>query len=233
MAGGRSERMRDASGGVHKALVEIEGVSLLERNLRALAASAFTDVVVVHAPGEPAIGRRVDDLAPAFERRYGARITTWLEAAPLGNIGAARALSDADTDVLVVYVDNLCALDLRAIVALHQRTAAAMTIATHAWELRNPFGELTIEAGEVTAYAEKPVRVVRVSSGTCVVAPAAAAHIPADVPFGAVALHAALVRAGLPVRAFEHGAPWIDVNDGRALAVARDAVRRDPAHFTP
>jgi NDP-sugar pyrophosphorylase family protein len=233
MAGGRSERMRNDSGGLHKALVEIDGVSLLERNLAALAANGFSDVVVVHAPDEPAIGQRVEAVAPALERRYGGRIATWLETAPLGNIGAARVHSDAATDVLVIYVDNLSALNLRDMVAVHQRTGAAMTIAAHSWELRNPFGELTIDAGEVRAYAEKPVRVVRVSSGTCVVAPEAAAHIPAGVPFGAAALYAALARAGLAVRAFEHAAPWIDVNDGRALADARAAVRRDPAHFTP
>ncbi len=46
MAGGRSERMRSTAGQTHKALISVLGVPMIERNLLALFAQGFRNVIV-------------------------------------------------------------------------------------------------------------------------------------------------------------------------------------------
>lgn len=58
LAGGRSERM-----GRPKALLEIEGVTFLERVIRALKAGGCAEVIVVCPPGAGAIGEEAESVA--------------------------------------------------------------------------------------------------------------------------------------------------------------------------
>jgi NDP-sugar pyrophosphorylase family protein len=231
MAGGRSERMRATNGPRHKALVEVGGIPLIERNLRSLFARGIDDVVVVTSAGETAIAAFVSGPGAELAQRYGARLSSFVEVTALGNIGVVAEFSDANTDLLVSYVDNLSSLDERALIERHRESAAAMTLATHLWVLRNPFGELELVDGFVRAYREKPARLVRISSGTCVVGPAAARAVPRGRPFGVSELCAKLFELGLPVAAFAHEEPWVDVNDALALAEAEALVRHYPERF--
>jgi len=231
MAGGRSERMRATNGPVHKAVVHIAGLPLLERNLVGLFTSNINDVVVVTSGSEPAIEAYLNDRGSTLAQRFNARLETFVEHEPLGNIGAVGVLNDGERDLLVVYVDNLTSIAASDLLARHRATSAALTIATHVWPLRNPFGELEVDAGYVRSYREKPVRNVRISSGTCVVSPAAAALVPGRRPFGAAELCAALLEAALPIAAYEHEELWIDVNDAQALAQAESLLRSNPERF--
>ena len=223
--------MRSTNGPQHKALVEVGGVTLIERNLRSLFARGIDDVVVVTSAREPAIADFVLQRGAELAKHYGARLSSYVEASALGNIGVVSELSAANTDLLVAYVDNLSSLDERALIERHHESAAAMTIATHLWPLRNPFGELELSDGFVRSYREKPAHWVQISSGTCVVGPAAIAAVPRGRPFGVSELCARLIELGLPVAAFPHDDPWVDVNDARALAEAEALVRTYPERF--
>jgi NDP-sugar pyrophosphorylase family protein len=230
MAGGRSERMRSTYGGRHKAMIEVGGTTLFERNLGALLTQGFRDITVVTAGDEAELSAFVRQRAHVLGDGYGARVATYTEELPLGNIGVVGELGTSHT-TLVVYVDNVTTLDAHALVEHHRRSGAAMTLAAHRWPLRNAFGELTLEAGFVTSYREKPVRQVFISSGTCVVSPAAAMLCPAGLPFGASDLVAELLRRGNRVAAFEHAEPWIDVNDAASVAAAESLVRENADAF--
>lgn len=231
MAGGRSERMRITNGGAHKALVELAGLSLLERSVLRLLKRGMPEIVVVSAPDEPRIADAVRNHLSSMAREHRAHLRSYIEARPLGNIGVVRLLADEHTDILVTYVDNVTSLDETALVQRHREREAAMTIATHLWPLVNPFGELQLSDGLVTGYREKPVRKVRISSGTFVVSPVAAAAIPPDEPFGASELCKMLLKRRLPVAAYCHDEPWVDVNDALALREAARLVTKHPERF--
>src|SRR5436190_7199313 len=128
MAGGRSSRMRSSLGRTHKALVPILGVPMLERNLIWLLALGFREIYVAVAEAEREVidfaNTRCRSLASAFD----AKLELVMETTPLGNIGACR-LCPPTQELLVVYVDNLTDLDLRAMLAMHRQSGAAMTIA--------------------------------------------------------------------------------------------------------
>lgn len=223
MAGGKSERMRATAGPTHKALTLVRGVRLLEWNVRTLLHYGFLDIVVAVAPEEPEVVEFLDKAAE-IAHAAGAALTTYLERVPLGNIGAAReAIGSADS-LVMLYVDNLAAIDLRALVQFHEAGAFAMTIASHVETFRMPFGELAVEDGQVRSYVEKPSYAIRVSSGTCALSRRACHAIDAGRPTGASDLFAKLRRTGERIGAFEHDAPWIDINDAAALTRAEGIV---------
>jgi alpha-galactosidase/6-phospho-beta-glucosidase family protein/CTP:molybdopterin cytidylyltransferase MocA len=221
MAGGRSERMRRSGDPLHKALLPVLGITLLERNLRMLAAHGFEEVVVAVCSAEREVGEFVATLAA---RSGGPVPRVFWEATPLGTIGAACEAIGASSALLVVNVDNLTSLPLNDLVAFHRASASAMTIAAHQEPFKIPFGELVLDGDQVREYREKPVHPVWISSGTYVLSPAACERIARGQRTDVNDLVTALLAAGLRVSAFRHEAWWIDVNTKDALERAEQLL---------
>jgi NDP-sugar pyrophosphorylase family protein len=109
-----------------------------------------------------------------------------------------------------------------------------MTLASHDEPFQLPYGRIELAGGDqVVAYSEKPELAVTVCSGTAVLSQAATALLPPDTPTGMADLTRELLRAGLPVRAFRHQAPWVDVNDAAAIPRAERLLEQHAAAFAP
>jgi len=224
MAGGRSLRMRASLGMRHKALVEVLGVSMLERNILALLSHGFHDIVVAVSARERAVITFARGRAARVAHAGGASLRVFLEKQPLGTIGAAKAIRASADSLLVVNVDNLTSLDLTALLAHHQATKAAMTIATHTEPFPVPFGQVSIRKGRVIEYKEKPVLPVLLSSGTYVLGSAARWRIPSGRSVGAPELVHLLLGQKQRISAFPHSSPWIDVNDSTSVERAEALI---------
>jgi NDP-mannose synthase len=224
MAGGRSERMRRTLSPDHKSLVRVLGIPLLERNLCKLLAAGFRDIVVTMNACERAIEDYLQARGRALATAKGATIECFKELEPLGTIGALGEFRDRAESLLVVNVDNLTALGLRALVNHHLRSRAAMTVAAHLEAFQIPFGEVLTSEGHIRRYMEKPVRQICIASGTYVISPRACDLIPKGRRFDVPDLIDALIKNGEPVAAFEHDAPWIDINDAAAILKAEQLV---------
>lgn len=220
MAGGRGTRMRESGVDVPKPLVIVRGRTLLEWNFRALVQHGVDEVVVsVSSPDDPVAVWILQNLLPLAAREK-CRVEVLSEPRPLGNIGAAGLLHGRSGALLVVYADNLTTLNLRAVVAHHDASGAALTLACHEQPFRIPYGQLMVEGGRVTAYREKPHLPVTVCSAVSVLGPAATARCGGNRPTGLVDLTTALLDAGEHVSAFPHNSPWVDVNDAQGAAQA-------------
>jgi NDP-mannose synthase len=231
MAGGRGERLRASGTTVPKPMVPVLGVPLLERNLLTLLAGGFRDIVVAVPAHTPEIGGFVESRCRNLAESYDARLAVLEEQTPLGNIGAARHVDAGEADLLVVYADNLTALDLNDLVAHHHSVAAALTSAVHLEPFRIPYGEVQVANGSIVAYREKPEWQVLVSSGVFVLSRAARSLLPPDERTEVSWLVNRLLSKGLAVAAYRHEAPWIDINDSAAIARAEQLVARFPERF--
>lgn len=234
MAGGRGTRMQASGGPAAKTLVEVVGVTLLERNVHALLRAGLREIAVSVGPHVAEVVRFVDGPLQRLAAATDSRITVLQEAAPLGNIGAAGLLRAHAGEVLVVYGDNLTAVDLRDVLETHRRRGWELTLAVHDERFQVPYGRLTIRNGalpEVIRYDEKPTLTMAVSSAVAVLSPPALELITPDRPVGLVDLFAAMRAAGLPVAAFRHADAWADVNDDAARARAAELVLADPPRF--
>ena len=231
MAGGRSERMRLTFGPKHKALVPVLGVPMLEWNICALLGRGIRRIVVASSAAETEIERYVRTRGCAIVASAGGTITSLVEAQPLGTIGAVRELQGVGAQVLVTNVDNLTTLNWTEMVAHHQRTRVAMTIAAHWQAFRLPFGELEISGENVLRYHEKPVKTVLICSGAYVLNSKVLEAIPQGHRLDVPELVEAVLGCGQSIGAFSHDCPWIDVNDAASVADAERLVAANLSAF--
>jgi NDP-sugar pyrophosphorylase family protein len=231
MAGGRSQRMRASRGALHKTLVEVLGVPLLERNVCYVLAAGFRDVVVLVSAAESQVIDFVQSRCATLARARGANLECVIEDVPRGTIGGLALLAPRTDSFFVMAADNLTSLDPSKLVNHHRVNAAAMTVATHQWSLRVPFGELALARGWVRSYAEKPVHSFQVSSALYVVGPEVAASIDPGSRCDTPELVARLLDEKRRVAAFAHDSSWVDVNDVVSHAEAEDLVRRRQVEF--
>jgi NDP-sugar pyrophosphorylase family protein len=235
MAGGAGERMSRSGEAVPKPMVPVCGVPLVERNLAALLRAGVTRAVVVVGPN--AAAAPVRDWARGRGRelgdRCGATVSVLTEPRSLGNAGALALVgTSADDVLLLVFADNLTSLDLGGLVDTHARSGADLTLAVHTEAFRPPYGVVDRVGDRVTGYREKPDLPLLVGTGIAVVGPLAVATMAAtEGPHGIADLVRLSLAGGLDVRAVEHSAAWVDVNDAPSRDRAEAMVRADPAAF--
>ena len=126
LAAGKSTRIAALAGDLPKPLLEINGVPVLARNLKLLAAHGVRDVWVNlhHRPDE--IRRRIGD-----GQAWGVKVSYSLEKEILGTAGAVKNLEGefSGGTFLVLYGDNFTDCDLTSLLKQHRDKAAAVTIA--------------------------------------------------------------------------------------------------------
>jgi NDP-sugar pyrophosphorylase family protein len=223
--------MRASGIDLPKPLVPIGGVSLLERNVCQLLRQDFRDIVVSVPDEDGEITNCVTTQLLPLAERSGATLTVLVDVERLGNIGCAGRLHGRADSLLVVYADNLTDLDLNEIVAQHEQSGSAMTLASHEEPFRLPYGRLLIQGDHVVGYEEKPVLEVTVCSAVTVLGPMATGMVPVDRPTGLVDLTRMLLQRGLPVGVFRHSARWVDVNHADDVRRAEHLVAADPNIF--
>lgn len=231
MAGGLGQRMRASGISMPKPLVPVLAVSLLERSLYALIRHDLPRIAIALPHGVPELEQFVAGRALSLTKAAGASLEVLVEDRPLGNIGCAGAWKDRCEALLVVYSDNLTALDLARMLAEHETSGADLTLATHLQAFHMPFGEVRVDDGAIRAYVEKPVHSFLVCSAVSVLGLNALAALPADRPTGISTLTQHLIERKAIVRAFRHSAPWVDVNDATALRQAEDLVAKHHPEF--
>lgn len=222
MAGGAGSRMQQSGGTRPKPLVEVQGRTLLEHNVRAMLAAGVKRVVVSVRAGE--VSEYAAQHCRPIAVAAGGTLDLLIESKPLGNIGCLGLLSGSADTVVVTYADNLTALNPADLMQQHAETKADLTLAAHWHPFQMPFGELHLDGTRVTAYTEKPITKSLVCSAICVAGPEALAAIPTDQATGLSELARQLITAGHVVEAFPHEAAWIDVNDVASIARAEQLM---------
>ncbi|MBU9888313.1 MAG: nucleotidyltransferase family protein [Candidatus Omnitrophica bacterium] len=125
LAAGKSSRLPEACRYGSKVLVPVRGQTLLERNLRYLRRSGIREAVINLCHGKKAI--------LAFlkrKRMFGMKLLFSFEKEPLGTAGGVKKAQKylAKGDFLVLYADNLCDFDLKALLKIHRARRALGTL---------------------------------------------------------------------------------------------------------
>ena len=212
LTAGTATRLRPLSLVRAKGAVPVAGLPIASRILRSLAAAGITDAVLNlhHLP--ETLTRQIGDGAS-----LGLRVRYSWEVPLLGSAGGPRRalpLLDGPT-ILIVNGDTLTDVDLRSLIAEHQRTGALVTLAVIPNTAPKKYGGLAVDAngcvtGLVTRGSDQP------SShfiGAQVANASAFASVPADAPYESVAaLYPALIeREPGSVRAWRCDAEFLDI----------------------
>jgi NDP-sugar pyrophosphorylase family protein len=151
LAAGRGTRLGALGERIPKALVEIDGIPLLARQLDYLRAHGVESVVV----NASHLADQIGDFAR--RRGDGPAVTVVVEPEPLGTAGgvinALPHLSEAR--LLVLYGDVVCGEDLKPMSEMHQRETPVATISVYHSDHAEAKGVVETDGSLVTNFYEK------------------------------------------------------------------------------
>lgn len=155
LAGGIGSRLRPITDTTPKCLVDIAGRPLLDYWFDSLAKANIRDVLINthHLPGP--VRRFI-----SVKNASGFRVVEFFEPELLGSAGTISAnpdwADDAD-DVLIIYADNLSALDLNTFMDFHRGHGNAFTMLLFHASNPSACGIAEIDsAGRIVGFEEKP-----------------------------------------------------------------------------
>ncbi len=222
MAGGRGTRLGDLTRDTPKPLMTVAGRSILEWIVLGLVGDGIRDIYV-----------SVNYLADQIEEhlgdgsRLGCTVRYLREdpELPLGTAGSLTLLREQRPDlahpVVVMNGDLMVDYDASQLLEAHQRSGAAVTVATRTYQHEVPFGVVESEGGRVTALSEKPTLSFDINAAVYAVEPRALAWLPVGRASTMPELVETCLERDEPVTAWPIQSEWIDVGTPGDLARAQ------------
>jgi NDP-sugar pyrophosphorylase family protein len=221
LAGGKAERMGDATAGRPKALVDVAGKPLVAYQIGRLASAGVGRVIVSCAAGQGDAFR--DQLSG-----LGVEIVCAEEPERLGRGGgikfAARQRAESG-DVLAMNGDELVDVDFAALLARHRGSGAAATVSVA--RPASPFGVVELGGDDVvTGFSEGGRIPYWVNCGVYVLAEEAIERFPDRGDHESTAFPELAAEGRL--RAHRHDGLWLTVNTPKELRRAQEHVAAHP-----
>ena len=128
MAGGRGTRIAELFPNIPKPLIPVDGIPILEREIRSLVAQGFKDIILT-------VGYMADKIIAYFGdgNKLGVKIEYFVEDTPLGNAGALFRLKDkiGEEPFLLLNADAAFDVDFNRMLDFHKQHGGLVTLFTH------------------------------------------------------------------------------------------------------
>lgn len=224
MAGGKGERLRPLTLTKPKPLLEIDGMPIIDYNVRNLARAGITDVTV-------ATRYLAEQIAAHFSRPvYGIDVKCVVEQEPLGTIGAVSLVSrNPEGDTLVMNSDLLTTLSLEEMFLLHKAEQADVTVAAIPYTVSVPYAILATEGRQVRSLREKPVYTHHANAGIYIFSNRLLDTVEPGTPTEAPDLIQRAIDSGLKVVCFPIDGTWIDIGSPADFRHAEELMRHHRA----
>jgi mannose-1-phosphate guanylyltransferase len=231
LAAGRGTRLGEASRTVPKALVDVGGRPLLDRQLDYLSAQGAERIAInVHH-----LGHLIEAFVDGYRRRHPSAppIAVVSEERLLGTAGGVRnALTHLGSGpIVVLYADVMVDEPLAPIMDAHRASGAAATLCCYWADSTEGKGVVSADDSlRVLGFEEKPrdgARPGLINSGLAVVEPALVAPLPLgeERDFGHDVFPEAILR-GIPLSVYSLSRPVSDIGTPQVL----EEVRMSLAH---
>ena len=221
LAGGKGERLGDAARGRPKPLVPVRGRPLAAYQVARLARAGVSRVLVACSAG----------CEHEFEEKlagFGPEIVAVGEPEPLGRGGGLRFAASQRREsgrVFAMNGDELLDIDLAAMLARHDATGAAATIAVA--QPSSQFGLVELGADDVVTGFREAGRVpFWVNCGVYVLGEEALERLPERGDHETTTLPELAAEGRL--RAFRHEGVWLTVNTPKELRKAEEHLSAHP-----
>lgn len=128
MAGGKGTRISTLFQDIPKPMIPIDGIPVLEREIKSLVRQGFNDIIITVSHLAPIIMNHFED-----GRRFGAKIEYFHERVPLGNAGALFLLREqiGEDPFLLLNADAVFDVDFNRMVNFHWAHKGLVTLFTH------------------------------------------------------------------------------------------------------
>jgi NDP-sugar pyrophosphorylase family protein len=221
LAGGKAERLGEASQGLPKPLVPVAGFPLAEYTVARLVDAGVTRVIVACRAGQE------ESFVNALGG-LGAEIDPVGEHEPLGRGGGLRLAASRRREegtVIALNGDEVLDVDFPGLVDEHERSGAAATIVVA--QVRSPFGVVDIDSdGVVSGFREAPLLDDWVNSGVYALSEEALERLP-ERGDHEQSTFPELAREG-KLRGHRHAGVWLTVNTPKDLRRAEEFMTAHP-----
>lgn len=127
MAGGKGTRISSVASDIPKPMIKIDGVPVLEHEIRCLKEQGFDDIIITVSH----LGNIIMDYF-GDGKKFGVNIEYYFEEEPLGNAGALFKIKDKLTeDFLLLNADAIFDVDFNRFVDFHKKKGGVVTLFTH------------------------------------------------------------------------------------------------------
>jgi NDP-sugar pyrophosphorylase family protein len=177
MAGGFGKRLHPLTLNCPKPMLEIDGKPILERTVEKFLAAGFARFVV-------SIHYLPEMITSHFGNgsRWNANISYIEEKEPLGTAGALGLLqSREDLPIILINGDVITDIDVPALLAFHEKSAATVTMCVREHDIQVPYGVVETDGDDVLDVVEKPTHKFFVNAGIYVLSPALLESVVPDV----------------------------------------------------
>lgn len=135
MAGGKGTRISSVASDIPKPMIRIEGIPVLEREIKCLKEQGFDDILITVSH----LGNVIMDYfgdgsgnSPVTGQPFRVHIEYYFENEPLGNAGALFKIQDKLTeDFLLLNADAMFDVDFNRFVEYHKQHGGLVTLFTH------------------------------------------------------------------------------------------------------
>ena len=128
MAGGRGTRIAELFPDIPKPMIPVDGLPILEREIRSLASQGFKDLILT-------VGYLADKIISYFGdgSQLGVKIDYFVEETPLGNAGALFQLREkiGDEPFFLLNADAAFDVDFNRMLDFHKKHGGLVTLFTH------------------------------------------------------------------------------------------------------
>jgi dTDP-glucose pyrophosphorylase len=221
MAGGDGLRLRPLTDDLPKALVEINGRSLLEMLIDRLRSFGILDITLcIRYRGDKIRARFGDGAAHRVNIRY------VQEEEPLGTCGALSLITEEWSEpFFVMNCDVLSDVDLVSMHKFHLLNGCDLTVAVADRAFEVPFGIVEVDHERVVRLSEKPKLKFSVNAGMYLLNPDVKLAVPLNRRYDMTDLISDLLKRDRIVGSFPIRSAWLDVGDATALRRAEQDAR--------
>lgn len=218
MAGGEGTRLRPLTENLPKPMVDINGIPLLERQVRRLSKMG---IGVIYISVNYLSGIIKDHFGDGSE--FGVKIYYLHEDKKLGTAGALSLLPEmeATKPLLVMNGDILTTSDFIHLYSFHEEHRSAITISAVDYHVEIPYGVIQCDGPRVTQLQEKPSQRFFCNAGIYAISVDMLKKIPANTFWHMTDLIEQCMVDGEIVSVFPVHEYWTDIGTPAELEKAR------------
>ncbi len=225
VAGGRGTRLSPLTDSTPKAMIKVQGRTIVERLVSHLSAGGVSTAYL----SVGYLAQQIEDYL-GDGRRFGCAIHYLCERPeePLGTAGWISLLPEhvqsEPGPLLVVNGDLLTDFPVADLVKCHDQSGADATVCVrdHGYEV--PFGVVRHSGGKVERIVEKPLKRWTVNAGIYALSPGTLRWLPRARPLSMVDVLNQIVAAGGEVGTFPLCGTWVDIGNLTELEQAGEQI---------
>ena len=210
MAGGEGKRLRPFTENLPKPMIEINGIPLLERQVRCLANIGVATIYI-----------SVNYLSEIIKKHFGDGIYYLDEDKKLGTAGGLSLLPELEKSepLIVMNGDILTTSDFVNLFHFHKEHGSLITVSAINYHVKIPYGVIDFQGTEVKALLEKPSQTFFCNAGIYALSVDALRHIPADTFWNMTDLIDKCLLNKYKVTVFPVHEYWTDIGTPEDLQV--------------